>query len=260
MSKRVTIAVIGKGKVGTSLARSIAKLKPDFMLFAHIGARQKSFAELGQQGGPEVIFICSKDDAIARVAKKAVRVSGKNLKMIVHCSGSNESTILPSVNSAGISISRLTLHPIQTFPHADAKLLKGIYYMASTGDRFAKNWADKFVKRLHGRGVIHISPKDLPLYHTLVVFASNFTTLLGGSIEILSRSLGIAPAKMKRAVMPLMKRSIDNVRHNNSADVLTGPLVRNDRSTIMKHRKALAGQPAPLRAIYEGFVKLAKLI
>jgi len=260
MSKRVTIAVIGKGKVGTSFALAIAHLKQGFELSSHLGARKKSFAELGRRGGPDVIIICSKDDTIVRTARKAVRNSGKNLKLLVHCSGSNRSTILPDSNSAGSHIARLTLHPIQTFPHPDPDLLKGIYYMASTDDRFAKTWANAFVKRMHGKGVLHISAKDLPLYHTLVVFASNFTTLLGGSLEILSRSLGIAPTKMKRAVMPLMKKSLDNVLHTNAADVLTGPLVRNDRSTLLKHRNALAGQPAPLRAIYEGFVELAELI
>jgi predicted short-subunit dehydrogenase-like oxidoreductase (DUF2520 family) len=253
MSRQVTIAVIGKGKVGISLAVSIAKMK-GFSLFAHLAARKKSFPELAKNDGPEVIFICSKDSEISKVAGKALKVAGKNVKLLVHCAGSRESTILPYRKG----VSRLTLHPIQTFSEADPKLLKNIYYMVSTQDSYAKKWAKNFVKQIGGTEVIEVKGKDLPTYHTLVVFASNFTTLIGGAIEILSKSLHIQEATMKKAVRPLMERSLENVLNNKAADVLTGPLARKDYSTILKHRVALGKQPLAIRKIYEGFVMLAE--
>jgi predicted short-subunit dehydrogenase-like oxidoreductase (DUF2520 family) len=261
MAEQVTIAVIGKGKVGSSFAAKIADMK-GYKLFAHLAARKKSFAELRKNDGPEVIFICSKDDEIVRAAKKALKSTGKNLKLMVHCAGARESTILPQLNikNSALRTSRLTLHPIQTFSKPDANLLANIYYMASTGDAYAKKWAKKFVKDIGGREVIEVKGKDLPLYHTLVVFASNFTILIGGAIEILSRSLKISPAKMKKAVAPLMQKSLENVLHNDAAEVLTGPLARKDHSTILKHRLALKKQPKALRKIYEGFVMLAEEI
>jgi predicted short-subunit dehydrogenase-like oxidoreductase (DUF2520 family) len=254
MSKVVSIAVIGRGKVGTSFAMKIAKMQPKYRLFAHLPARKRSFAELGKKGGPEVIFICAKDDEIVRVAKKVLKATGKNLKLLVHCAGARQSTILPFNKG----VARLTLHPVQTFSKADASLLKNIYYMSSSNDIFAKTWTKKFVKDIGGSGAIEIRGKDLPLYHTLVVFASNFTTLIGGSIEILSKSLHIPPSKMKRAVKPLMEKSLENVLNEDAAKVLTGPLARKDFSTILKHRIALRSQPAALRKIYEGFVMLAE--
>ena len=255
MSKRVSIAIIGKGKVGSSLAARIAKTKA-YELFAHLPARSKSFEKLAKNGGAEVIFIASKDDEIVNVAKKVLKSAGKNLALIVHCAGSRESTILPSQKK----VARLTLHPIQTFAEAGPALLKNIYYMSSSNDKYAKKWAEKFVKNIGGSGVIEVRGKDLPLYHTLVVFASNFTTLIGGAIEILSKSLKIPPAKMKKAVTPLMERSLDNVLQNDARKVLSGPLARKDFSTILKHRIALQKQPAALRKIYEGFVMLAQEI
>ncbi len=253
MSKQVTIAVIGRGKVGSSFAMRIVEMHPKYKLFAHLPARKNDFTALTHDNGPEVIFICTKDDKLGDVAARVMKAAGKNLKLLVHCAGSRESTILPS--RAGVA--RLTLHPMQTFAEADESLLENIYYMASSRDVFAKKWAKKFVQDIGGNGVIEIQGKDLPLYHTLVVFASNFTTLIGGSIELLSRSLHIPPKKMKNAVAPLMRKSLENVLEKDAAKVLTGPLARRDHSTILKHRIALPSQPAALRKIYEGFVMLA---
>ncbi len=257
MSKRVSIAIIGKGKVGSSLASRITKTK-DYELFAHLPARSKSFEKLTKNGGADVIFITSKDDEIVRVARLVVKSAGKNLKLLIHCAGARESTILPIMGRE--KISRLTLHPIQTFAEASPSLLKNIYYMSSSEDAYAKKWAETFVKNIGGSGVIEVRGKYLPLYHTLVVFASNFTTLIGGSIEILSKSLKIPPAKMKKAVAPLMLRSLENVLSNDAKKVLTGPLARKDFSTILKHRIALKKQTAALGKIYEGFVMLAEEI
>ncbi len=253
MSKRVSIAIIGKGKVGSSLAGRITKTA-SYELFTHLPARSKSFEKLAKKGGAEIIFIASKDDEIVRVAKEALKSAGKNLKLLVHCAGSRESTILPAQKG----VARLTLHPIQTFADADASLLKNIYYMSSSNDEYAKKWAATFVKNIGGRGIIQVRDKDLPLYHALVVFASNFTTLIGGAIEILSKSLAIPPSKMKKAVAPLMERSLENVLNDVAKKILTGPLARKDYSTILKHRIALKNQPAALRKIYEGFVMLAE--
>jgi predicted short-subunit dehydrogenase-like oxidoreductase (DUF2520 family) len=261
MPRQVTIAVIGKGRVGSSLAQKIAKTK-GYILFSHLSARKKSFSELAKNGGAEVIFICSKDDEIVTVAKKAAKAAGKNLKLMVHSAGAKESTILPllSTQHSALTTSRLTLHPIQTFSKAHPKLLKNIYYMASTDDAYAKKWAKRFVKDIGGEGVIEVKGKDLPLYHTLVVFASNFTILIGGAIEILSKYLKIPSAEMKKAVAPLMKKSLMNVLDSEAKKVLTGPIARKDYSTILKHRIALRSQPPALRKIYEGFVMLAEEI
>ena len=132
--------------------------------------------------------------------------------------------------------------------------------MASTEDLFAKKWARKFVADIGGAGLIEIRGKDLPLYHTLVVFASNFTTLIGGSIELLAKSLRIPGRKMKKAVAPLMQKSLENILNDEAKKVLTGPLSRKDYSTILRHRIALRSQPKALRKIYEGFVMLSENI
>jgi len=254
MQKQVSIAVIGRGKLGSSFAQKISKMGAGYKLFAHLPARSKSFHRLSESEGPSVIIVASRDAEIQKVAKMAVMSAGKNLSLMIHCSGSNQSTILPIRKG----VTRLTLHPIQTFAKADPSLLKNIYFMASTDEASARKWAAKFVKDIGGIDTIFIKGKDLALYHTLVVFAANFTTLIGGAVEIFSKSLHIPPEQIKKAITPLMQQSLDNVLKESAKKVLTGPLARKDYTTILKHRLALQKQPKSLRKIYEGFVMLSE--
>jgi predicted short-subunit dehydrogenase-like oxidoreductase (DUF2520 family) len=253
MKKQVSIAVIGKGKVGTSFARAISR-NAGFRLFAHLSARASSFAGLSKNGGPEVIFIAAKDSGIKRVSKKVIRHAGENLQLLVHSAGSLAPDILPLRKN----VSRLTLHPIQTFPVADAKLLDEIYWMASSKSKEALRFAKRFTRSLGAEGVIEVEGSKLPLYHLLTVFASNFPVLLGAAIEKFSKMVGVNEKTAKKAIAPLMKRSVENVLANSAKEVLTGPFARKDFSTILKHRYALRRNSPALRKIYEGFFMLSQ--
>src|SRR6185312_9054405 len=98
----------------------------------------------------------------------------------------------------------------------------------------------------------------LPLYHAMVVFASNATILLGAVIELLSKAIGEQPAKIKKAITPLMRQAQKNVLQKPARDVFTGPIKRNDLLTIKKHQKALKEVSPELAALYDAFLKLAK--
>src|SRR5688572_4843349 len=100
MRKQVAIAVIGKGKLGSTLAQAISR-SSGFTLHSHIAARSASFKKLASGGGPDVLFIVTKDNAIASIAKAAVKECGKNLTLIVQCAGSIGPSNLPQV--AGVN-------------------------------------------------------------------------------------------------------------------------------------------------------------
>lgn len=255
MRKQVAIAVIGKGKLGSTLARAVGR-SPGFTLHSHIAARSASFKKLGSGGGPDVLFIVTKDNMIASVAKAAAKECGKNLTLIVQCAGSISPSILPEVKG----INRLTLHPIQTFTTADASQLKGIHWMASTSSAKAKIFAKTFVGELGGKQVIEVKEKDLALYHLITVFASNFPVLLGGAIEKLSKAIGKSDGEMKKAIEPLLRQAVTNLLSGKAKDMLTGPFARKDHATILKHRIALKKQPVALRKIYEAFYMMSRVL
>ncbi len=253
MKAQVTIAVIGKGRLGSAYARAIRSKSNSYKLFGHFNAREGNFEKLFDGGGPEVIIIATKDDAIAETAWRATSFAGNNLKLIVHSAGSQPSSILPKLPKVG----RLMLHPIQTFPKGDPAPFKGIIFAAECTGKESLAFARDFTKSLGATNVIRLTAKQLPLYHAMTVFAANFITLLGASVEKLSSELRLDKKMVKKAVAPLMRTSLENVLAGNAKDVLTGPIARGDSETIKVHLKALKPSPE-LSTLYAAFVNLAK--
>lgn len=250
----VSIAIIGKGRLGSSYALAIRSMK-QYTLFANLPARAKSFAALKKNGGPDILLIVCKDSSIKSVAKKAANACGSNLKLIVHSAGSLPSSILPKKGDAG----RIMLHPLQTFAEPDAALFHGITFGMETADEEAMTFGENFAKALGAKRLICLNKSELPLYHAIAVIAANFITLLGGAIEQLSPSLELEPPILKDSLTPLMLTSLENVLKHNSNDILTGPIARNDKDTIAKHKMALkkSGNKA-ISDLYDSFHKLAK--
>src|SRR5665213_1186511 len=196
-----SILIIGKGKVGTSIAQAIRTTKCA-KLAGVFSARTKRFPVIQS----EVIIIATKDSAIGAVAKKALASALKPPRIMVHLAGSMPSTVLP----ARKGIDRLTLHPMQTFSEPNGDLLRGIYWMASSGNASAIRWARKFVTDLGGKGLIVLPAESLPLYHAMTVFSSNFITLLLAAVEEIGRSLHQDPKRIKSALRPLAETALKN--------------------------------------------------
>ena len=218
-------------------------------LSVQIAARQKKYPRIDS----EIIIIATKDDEIAAVSKKAIAVASKKLQLIVHLAGSLPSTIL----SSRPGVARLTLHPIQTFPVPSGHHLRGIYWMASSSNREAIRWANEFTKSLGSNGIITLKSEDLPLYHAMTVLGSNFITLLFSGIEQISTELGQPPKRMKAALRPLAKQSLENAIAKPAKSVLSGPIARKDFATIHKHQKALKALDPKLRMLYDAFLSFA---
>ena len=248
----VSIAVIGRGRLGSSYAQAIRK-SSRFTLFAHLSARSRSFEVLGENEGPQIVFIVCKDSSISSVAQKAISACGQNLSIAVHSAGSLPSSILPKKEN----LSRLMLHPIQTFAAINPDLFKNITFGIETNDNNAVIFAKEFSKELEGKGILQLRASQLPLYHATMVIASNFITLLGGAIEKLSKQLGVKKVDLKKAVAPLMNRSLTNVLKTDSKGALTGPIARGDKTTVDKNREALKKESAVLK-LYDAFITLAK--
>lgn len=251
-----SISIIGKSRLGTSLAQALITNPKGFRLHSFLAGRTLDFRALSRAGGPQVLIIATRDADIERVAKRAVRQAGSNLKLIVHLAGSRSSTILPEIKG----ISRLTLHPIQTFmvPNS-SKLFQGITFGVSSQNKAATIWAKQFVKALGGKGVLELRDESLPLYHAMIVIGANFITLLESMVEDISSTMGLDASEMKLAMAPLMRHSLENAIGRPAIGALTGPLTRGDAITIRAHRKAIASAqskftPQVLEA-YNAFIK-----
>ena len=243
-----SILIIGKGKVGSSIAQAIRTTKCA-KLAGVFSSRMKRFPVIQS----EVIIIATKDSAIEAVSKKVLDSALKPPRIMVHLAGSVPSTVLP----ARKGIDRLTLHPMQTFSEPNGDLLRGIYWMASSDSARAIRWARQFVTELGGRGLVVLPGESLPLYHAMAVFSSNFITLLLAAVEEMGRSLHQDPKRIKAALRPLAETALKNALKEPAMSMLTGPISRKDFETIEKHQKALKALDPKLRAIYDGFLSFA---
>jgi 2-dehydropantoate 2-reductase len=87
-------------------------------------------------------------------------------------------------------------------------------------------------------------------YHALCVMSNNFTTILWQKfIDEMAQSFQIP----KSYLMPILKRTLNNIVEDHDL-ALTGPLVRNDQSTIDRHLMALSDDP--FCGVYQAFVTL----
>jgi predicted short-subunit dehydrogenase-like oxidoreductase (DUF2520 family) len=251
-SQPLTIAIIGKGRIGTALAKAL-KNSRHFKLQHHLAGRSQGFKALTKSGGPDVLLMACKDDAIETTARSAS--SGlENLKLIVHFAGSRGPSILPKITG----VARLALHPIQTFAVGDPDLFVGTSFMASTRDKFALQFAKGLVRELGGSQIIELREEQLPLYHAMTVFSSNTLVLTGMAIEDITRKLGLKPSVMKKALTPLMRQTLRNMMNQPATSVLTGPIARGDHDTIAIHLKALKSAGSEARDLYAAYLKFAK--
>ena len=248
--KSDSIAIVGMGRVGSSLAMALKRGVKGYSLHSFVSARTTSFDSLSSRNGPAVIILATKDDAIEEISRRVLNSAGKNLKLIVHLSGSRPSTILP----ARSGVARLTMHPIQTFAGKDPTLFADANFMVSSGEPSAIRWGRRFARALGGGEVTELPGELLPLYHTIVSIGANFTTLLIWVVEDLSARAELDPKVMKRMIGPLMRRSLANALSKSAAKALTGPLARRDLNTIAAHRRALRGSSPEIRRLYDAFV------
>lgn len=248
----MTLAIIGKGRIGTALAKAL-KNSRHFKLTAHLAGRSSNFRSLAKHGGPEILLVACKDDAIAATARMASEGLQK-LTLIVHFAGSRGPGVLPKLEG----VARLALHPIQTFAISDPDLFVGASFMASTRDKFAAQFAKTFVRELGGAQIIELREEQLPLYHAMTVFSSNTLVLSGMAIEDITRKLGVKPAVMKKALNPLLRQTLRNLMNNPASTVLTGPIARGDHATIDLHLKALKAAGSEARDLYAAYLRFAK--
>ncbi|MBL4773976.1 MAG: DUF2520 domain-containing protein [Alcanivoracaceae bacterium] len=157
-------------------------------------------------------------------------------KTLIHFSGS-----LTLDNADGC-------HPLMTFSQNlyDLKTYQSIPFVCDTGVEFSAMFP-----QLNNQSY-NINNADKAYYHALCVMAGNFTQTLMREASIqLNHKLKLPDSVLRPYLLQNTRNFINNPR--NSA---TGPLNRNDFTTVRKHLQALNNNP--LEEIYQSFVSFAK--
>jgi predicted short-subunit dehydrogenase-like oxidoreductase (DUF2520 family) len=193
----------------------------------------------------KLVFITTPDDAIARVAAE---VKWYARQTVVHCSGAHSSGILELAEHYGTNTG--CFHPLQTFAGIDQAIdnIPGSTFALEAQEPLLttlKNMATD----LGGEWVI-LQPGNKVLYHAAAVFACNYLVTLVKLATDLWQTFGIPQEQATRALMPLLRGSLNNIANVGIPNCLTVPIARGDSGTIKKHLNALENAESPLLDIY----------
>jgi predicted short-subunit dehydrogenase-like oxidoreductase (DUF2520 family) len=240
------IGFIGAGTVGTALAILLNEKGYHF-----VGASRRSKTTAGSSpktvsnlhllesnqavaDASDLVFITTPDDAIATVASQVNWHRGQS---VVHCSGADSTAVLEPARKAGASTGGF--HPLQTFAGIEQAVanIPGSTF-AIEAEEPLKTTLKEMAMALGGNW-IELKAADKAAYHAAAVFACNYLVTLVKLATDLWQTFSIPPDKATRALLPLLRGTLNNIETLGIPQCLTGPIARGDTGTITKHINTL---------------------
>ena len=221
------VAVVGAGRLGTSLARALRDS----------GIVVEGPLRRGEVPSRDVtvVLLCVPD---AQIAAAAAGIAPG--PVVGHCSGATGLQPLGQHRA-------FSLHPLMTIPAGGLTDFRGAP-CAVEGDEVAVTLAERL-----GMRPIRIAPEDRAAYHVAASMASNFLIILEDAAERLGATVGLG----RDDLLPIVRASVDNWARLG-ADALTGPITRGDVATIARHRAALTERAPDLLPMYDAFVEVGR--
>ena len=254
--RKITISIIGAGRLGTALALALASRgysieavvarrlnharRAADLIQSH--PRALTGAQLDLLPPSDLFFITTPDDAIQTTAVQlAASMSGSDRqRTALHTSGALSSSILKSLQDAGFTVG--SMHPLVSVsdPASGAESLHRAFYCVEGGTA-AVRAARTLVRDLGGHS-FSINTRDKALYHAAAVMASgHVVALFDIAIEMLVHC-GLNPRRARAVLLPLLQSTLENLSKHEPARALTGTFARADLATTRKHLNALRSQ------------------
>ena len=245
-----TVSIVGGGRVGRALGRRLHELgwrvgvvtgrsiSTARAAVRAIGAGQPLDAPTHEVLNSSVVLIATPDDAIESVAKNLARLGGSEWsgKVVLHTSGSLDSGVLRPLADLGAATG--SMHPMQTFSNQNIPDLANCIF-GIDGSPAALQVSRKMIHQMGGVAV-RLSGANKAAYHAAGSFACVFVLALMETATRLLMTQGFKRRQAIRALLPLVRQTLDNFESVGPLAAWTGPLSRGDFSTIERHVKALA--------------------
>ena len=257
-----TIAIVGCGKVGTSLGVFLHRAGyPIAGTASRTPESAKKAAELigiaPWEGCVEeltrsvdVVLLSTPDDAISKACSDISAADGfDDTTIVLHCSGALPSTLLSSAAEKGAAIG--SMHPLQAFASIQTKKnpFEGII-MAIEGNEKAVAAARGMAEAL-GATAYTIKTEGKTLYHAAAVVASNYMVTVVDQALALLETAGIERTDGMKVLAPLLRGTLNNLASVGSPTALTGPIERGDVKTVGSHLEQMTAQTPDLVALYK---------
>jgi predicted short-subunit dehydrogenase-like oxidoreductase (DUF2520 family) len=231
-----TLAIVGRGRVGSALART----------FAEAGLRVEGPLGRGRSPTADIVLLCVPDAEIAAAA------AGVDARVVGHVSGASSLAVL------GAGRARFGLHPLQTVTGRETSFADcGCAIAGSTPEALELARELALAARMEP---FEIDDSARAAYHAAASMASNFVVTLAWMAERLAATAGIAPNDARRMLAPLVRQTVDNAAKLGPADALTGPIARGDDITVARQRAAVAEAAADLLPAFDALVEATRTL
>lgn len=210
--RRDSIAIVGRGKLGTALATALHATGVDVR--GPLGRRDAL-------GDSRIVMLCVPDAQIAAAAERVPRD-----RIVAHCSGAT--SLEPLAPHEAFS-----LHPLLSVLASTRSFEGAVCAIQATTAR-AHAIALEIARRL-GMRAIDVADDARALYHAAATAAAGGIVTVATFAERLMASAGVD----RSALVPLVHSAIDNWAALG-AGALTGPAIRGDVETMRKQRAAVA--------------------
>lgn len=218
------LAVVGRGRLGTALARALRER----------GCRVSGPFGRGADGADaDVVLLVVPDDAIAAAAA-AVRGG----RLVGHCSGAT--TLAPLEPHE-----RFSLHPLLAIAGEQPAFAGAACAVAGSTSR-ALHVAEALADRL-GMTSFFVSEDRRDVYHAAASVASNYLVTLEGAAARLVREIGVT----REQLAPLVRSTVENWVRLGARAALTGPIVRGDEATVARQRTAVEREAPELLPLWD---------
>ena len=260
-----SIGFVGAGALGSMLARAMQHSGYHVTAAASRTAASAERLAKGLDGCEAVqtpqdvadrcdaVFLAVPDSAIQAVASATRWRLGQ---AVVHCSGATQLSALDSAKGYGALIG--TFHPLQTFggpafspfspPGSSQNVLHGIAYAVEAENPLQED-LESLATNLGG-WTIALAAEDRVLYHASAIAACGLLATLVKLSADLWLDFSLSNDEGLRALVPLVRGTLDSIERRGFPDALTGPAVRGDIGTVASHIEALATRAPEFQSIY----------
>jgi len=274
LSERPTLAIIGAGRVGSTLAQTLRwRGYTVTSVFSRTAESAQQLARILDCGvakstteaalSADLTFLTVPDDAIQPVCEALAAHADLSGRALVHTSGVSDVSVLESAKAHGAWIGGL--HPMLAIMDRNfsANVSFSVPWVAQAPEvTFGVEaeaprlhvWLEEIVQALNGTALWLRPGQDRARYHAAGVIASNYVvTLFAEAIGLLQSLTGVSDIDeraVRQIIVHLMEATLNNVKLAGAAGALTGPILRGDTGTIIKHLDALEQVDPELSKLY----------
>lgn len=253
MAKRPSVAIVGPGRLGATLARKLKQAgypiseivgrdtKPSLRDARQLARTVRSRASTSKNAhlDADIVWFCVPDRAIAHIAQELASSTNWTGKVAVHSSGSLASDELQILGSQGATIA--SVHPMMTFVRGVTASLEGVPF-GLEGDATALRHMRKIVRDLGGEAFT-LRKQDKTAYHAWGSFLSPLLVAALVTSEQVARAAGLSTKAARKKMMPIVRQTVANYAALGPEQAFSGPIIRGDVATVRKHLKVLERIP-----------------